>query len=159
MIEREAFTAELFAEIMPLAQKCWRECTDSKGESCAFYGERDYDIEPDFEAYLRLQSEGLLAAVALREGGVLKGYAIGFVYRCLHHKHILGGICDSFYTEPDYRDDVPEGAGGLMDKTLGELAALKAGIIGWPTIPGGYVHRLLKARGFVRDDIVMEKRI
>lgn len=153
-IERETFTPELYEEILPLAQKCWRECTQSKGESCAFYGEREFDIEPNLPVYLQLAAEGSLVAITLRDEG-LKGYVLGFVYPAMHHKHVIGGIGDTMYVEPKYR----ESAGELVDRFILEMGALKAGIIGWPVIPGGYIHKILKSRGFVRDDIVMEKRL
>ena len=154
-IAPEKFTYELFVELLPLAQKCWRECTDSKGENCAFYGEREFDIEPHYEQYQRMANEGVLSFVAMREEARLVGYVIGFAYVCLHHKHVIGGIGDNIYVEPAYR----ERTGELVDKFVSELRALKAEIIGWPVIPGGYVHKVLKSRGFVRDDVVMEKRL
>ena len=40
-----------------------------------------------------------------------------------------------------------------------EMAARGSIIIGWPTHPDGPVYELLKARGYVADDIVMEKRL
>ena len=68
-INAEAFTPELAAEILPLAQKCWEESTEGKKETCAYYGERDFAVEPDTEAYLRLAEQGLLLVITLRDDG------------------------------------------------------------------------------------------
>lgn len=154
-IDREDFTPELFAEILPLAQKCWNESTIAKGETCAFYGEREFQIEPDTEVYQQLTDKGTLVIVTLRDEMQLKGYVVGFAYRGLHHRKILGGIGDSIYIEPEYRSY----AAVVADRFENELKALGVQIIGWPVTPDGPVHQVLKARGYVGDDIVMEKRL
>jgi hypothetical protein len=40
-----------------------------------------------------------------------------------------------------------------------EFKALGAAIIGWPAHINGPVYEVLKARGYVGDDIVMERRL
>lgn len=154
-ITTETFSDELLSEILPLGQKCWKESTIAKGETCAFYGERDFEIEPDVEQYRKLSEMGSLVIVTLRDSGTVQGYVSGFLYRGLHHRKILGCIGDTIYAEPDYRVYI----GVLVDKFLNEMRAKKAQIVGWPTTPDGPVYHVLKARGFVGDDIVMEKRL
>jgi hypothetical protein len=154
-IETEPFTDALFAEILPLGKKCWKESTVAKGETCAFYGERDFDIEPDVTEYQRLADLGALLIVVMRDAGVACGYVSGFTYRALHHHKIKGCIGDTCYVEPKYRSY----AGVLVDKFVKEMERREVQIIGWPTTPEGYMHSLLLARGFVGDDIVMEKRL
>jgi hypothetical protein len=153
-IQVEAFTDGLFDEMLPLIQKCWKECTQIKGETCAYYGEREFDVEPDLEGYKGLARLGSLVVVCLREDG-LKGYAAGFTYPSLHHRKVLGCIGDTIYIETGYRDHM----GAVIDRFLREMTSRKADIIGWPVGPRTQVHKLLKERGFVRDDIVMEKRL
>lgn len=142
-------------EILPLGQKCWNESTVEKAERCAFYGERDFQIEPNLEAYQRLADTGALVLVTLRDEGKLKGYVSGFTYRALHHRRILGGIGDSIYIEPEYRSY----AVVMVDRVEEQFGSMGVGIIGWPTQEGGAVHQVLKAKGYIGDDIVMEKRI
>jgi len=154
-IEKEPFSEELFAQMLPLAQKCWHESTTAKGVSCAFYGERDFDIVPDLEKFLELHRTGALVVITVRDAGVMVGYVEGFIYRSLHHRDIVGGIGDVMYIEPPYRGC----AAVLVERFEKEMTALGAAIIGWPTTPNGPVHQLLQARGFVGDDIVMEKRL
>jgi predicted GNAT superfamily acetyltransferase len=154
-IDTEPFSQALFDELLPLAYKCWQESTDQKAETCAFYGERDFKIEPDFDAYQRLSDVGALAVVTLRDEARLVGYVVGFTYRALHHKHILGGIGDTVYIEPDYRTYAPI----LAARFEKEMKDRGVGIIGWPTHPNSPVYALLQVMGYVGDDIVMEKRI
>lgn len=155
VIEKEPYSPALHAEIMPLAQKCWQESTIIKADSCAFYGERDFDIEPFIEAYEGLNSKGVLVVITLRVDGALEGFIEGFSYRAMHHSKIVGGIADSIYIEPKYRSYT----GVLIERFEGEMSKLGVGIIGWPTQKDGPVYNVLVAKGYVGDDIVMEKRI
>ena len=150
-IEKEPFTRALYEEILPLGKKCWSESTLHKGKDCAYYGERDFEIEPDISAY----EKGTVVIVTLRDEGALKGYVAGFLYRSWHHKHILCGNVDSMYVEPDYRSY----AGVIAERFEKEFKELGAQIIGWPAHINGPVYEILKARGYTGDDIVMEKRL
>lgn len=154
-ITLEPFSDSLYTELLPLAQKCWEESTEAKAERCAFYGERDFAIEPDVERYKELERIGSLVIATFRAGELLEGYVVGFLYRALHHRKILGAIGDSIYVEPARRAY----AGPLIDCFIDELMHRRVQIIGWPCDPEGYVCQLLKARGFVGDDLVMEKRL
>ena len=149
----EPFNRKLFDEILPLAKKCWAESTAEKAETCAFYGEREFEIEPDFEAYERL-GEALLI-VALRKEGVLVGYVIGFSYKALHHKHILGAIADNTYVEPELRSYAPV----IAKRFEKEMKYRGVGIIGWPAHPNSPLYGMLESMGYVGDDVVMEKRL
>jgi hypothetical protein len=155
IIETEAFNAEIAAELLPLAQKCWDESSVFKGETCAYHGERDFIIEPDTEAYQRLEDQKLLVLVTLREESKLQGYVIGFLYNALHHKKTLCGIGDSMYIEPEYRKHT----WAVAKRFEKEMQQRGAQIIGWPVHLNGPVYEILKARGYVGDDIVMEKRL
>jgi len=154
-IEREKFSREVAEEILPLAQACWNESTIVKKDTCAYYGERDFQIEPDTDRYVELSEQGILVLMTLRDERVLKGYIIGLLYRSLHHKRILCGIGDSIYVDPDYRSYT----GVMAEKFEQAMKALNVEIIGWPTHIDGPVYEVLKARGYVGDDIVMEKRL
>jgi hypothetical protein len=154
-IEKEVFNSELAKEVLPLARKCWAESTAFKGETCAYFGDRDFVIEPDTEAYQKLENQGALVLVTLREEKELKGYVIGFLYNALHHKNILCGVGDSIYIEPDYRAHT----WAVAKRFETELAVRGAKILGWPVHLNGPVYEILKAKGYVGDDIVMEKRL
>jgi len=153
-IEQEPFSLALAAEILPLAQKCWNESTLIKQETCAYFGERDFDIEPNFEVYERFANTGSVVLVTLRDES-LKGYVVGFTHHSLHHKKILCGYGDSIYIEPEYRSYTAI----VADKFERAMKDLNVQMIGWPTHIDGPIYQVLKARGYVGDDIVMEKRI
>lgn len=155
LIGTEPFSRALFAEILPLAQKCWEENTEVKVETCAFYGERSFLIEPDVEQYERLAHSGALLLVTLRDEGKLCGYATGIIYSSLHHRGAKVGGADSFYIEPRYRLHVLE----LIRRFESALEDTGAVIIGWPAHRHSALYALLKARGYVEDDTVMEKRL
>lgn len=152
---QEPFSEALCEEIRPLGQKCFDESTLLKADTCAFYGDREFALEPDIEQYRALASAKSLQFLTLRDSGVLVGYIIGITYRCMHHKKIKGAIGDSMYIEPEYRSY----AGPLVDRFLEMMTAEGAGIVGWPVTPQSYLHKVLVARGFVEDDVVMEKRL
>lgn len=154
-IEREQFSAEVAAEILPLAQKSWEESTVFKKESCAYFGDRDFSLEPDIERYLEISNQGALILIALRDDGVLKGYIVGLVYRSLHHKKIVGGMGDLIHIEPSYRSYTAV----MVKKFEKVMKAHDVEIIGWPTHIDGPVYAVLKALKYVGDDIVMERRI
>lgn len=154
-ISVERLNTELFEEILPLARKCWHESTVTKAETCAFYGERDFDIEPDIEEYQRRADLGALLIVTLRDDSQLVGYVTGILYRSMHHKKVTCALGDNIYIEPEYRSH----ARTLIARFEQELTTAGAEIIGWPTSLSGSVYQLLKARGYIGDDIIMEKRL
>jgi len=154
-IEQEPLSEGIFAEIMPLAQQCWNESTLDKAETCAFYGERDFAVEPDLAAYERLDKAGQLIVVTLRNNGVLNGFVIGIIYTSLHHKKILCGNGDSIYINPEYRSY----ADVVCEKFEQILTAKGVNIIGWPVHIDGSMYQVLKGRKYTADDTVMEKRL
>lgn len=154
-IEKESFNLELYAEILPLAQKCWEESTMFKGETCAYFGERDFMVEPDLAVYEKFANHGSVVVVTLRENTILKGYVVGFTHYSLHHKKILCGHGDSIYIEPEHRSYTCI----VIDKFERAMKELNVQMIGWPAHVDGPVYQVLKNRGFVNDDVIMEKRI
>lgn len=155
LIAFEPFTPELAAEILPLGQKCWNESTVVKAESCAFYGEREFQIEPDVEQYRRIAAVGMLLVLTFRVGKRLQGYGMAILYRTLHHRKIIVANVDTFYLEPGYRTY----AAVMVDKLEVEFKKRGARAIGWPTHIRGSLYQLLKGMGYSGDDIIMEKQI
>lgn len=154
-IKTEPFSRELFAEVLPLAQKCWDESTAFKGETCAAHGEREFKVEPDVDGYQRFSEQGWFVIITLRDEGALKGYAVGLLYQSMHHKKILCGFGDTIYLEPEYRSHT----WAVAKRFEKEMEKLGVWIIGWPVHLNGPVYNVLKAKGYSGDDIVMEKRI
>jgi hypothetical protein len=154
-IEVEPFDMKLYEEIFPLARKCWEESTVQKADTCAFYGERDFVIEPDVQQYQRLAEVKRLIVVTLRDETKLQGYIVGATYPSPHHKTLKVAAGDSIYVEPEYRSYT----GVLVSKFEKAVRDDGANVIGWPTHFNGPVYGVLKAMGYVGDDIVMEKRL
>ena len=154
-IEKEPFSLELLGELMPLAQACWEESTRAKAETCAFYGDRDFKIEPDLDNYRRMQESGILTILTMRDKGELVGYLVGVLYRSWHHTKVLCAHVDTAYVKPAARAYTAV----MIEKFERDMTERGVGIIGWPAHENGPVYKVLLARGYVGDDLVMEKRL
>jgi Acetyltransferase (GNAT) family len=154
-IAKEPFSMELFNELMPLAQKSWNESTQLKGKTCAFYGERDFNIEPDAEQYQQVHDAGGLILLVLRDERKLVGYLVAVTYRSWHHKTVLCANVDCIYVEPAYRSYTAV----MIERFEKEALERSVQIIAWPTHVDGPVYEVLKFRGYVGDDLVMERRL
>lgn len=155
-IATEPLTRELFSEILPLGQACWDECSEIKKDTCAYHGQRGLPIDPNIEQYLNLQMHGLLTVLTLRDdGGVLQGYAAMIQYYSLHLKDELCGNVDTFFVHPDARASMPR----FMSAVEEEFRSRGVSIIGWPVTAAGKLFEILKKRGYIADDVVMELKL
>lgn len=155
-ISIEPFTRELAAEIVPLGQESWDECSEIKKDTCAYHGQRGLAIDPDIDQFLFLANHQSLIAMTLRdERGVLRGYALVIIYRSLHLKTELCGNVDTFYVQPDHRRSMPR----LMSAIEETLRERGVSIIGWPVTMTGKLYEILKRRGYIADDVVMELKL
>jgi GNAT superfamily N-acetyltransferase len=91
--QRERVTREAIAEAMPLLVAHWQEI--------AHY--QDIPLDPDIDAYLRMEKQGLVRAFAARRDGRLIGYAIYFVKHNPHYQASLQASQDILYLDPDHR--------------------------------------------------------
>lgn len=152
----ETFTRELADEIVPLGQQSWDECSEIKKDTCAYHGQRGLAIDPDIDQYLHLAEHNSLIATTLRdEDGVLHGYSLAILYRSLHLKTELCGNVDTFYVQPEYRRSMPR----LMSYVENTLRERGVSIIGWPVTMTGMLYEILKRRGYIADDVVMELKL
>lgn len=152
----ESFTRELAAEITPLGQQCWDECSEIKKDTCAYHGQRGLAIDPNIDQYLHLQAHNCLIAMTLRsDEGVLHGYALMVLYHSLHLKNELCGNVDTFYVQPKHRRFMPRFMSHLED----EFQSRGVSIIGWPVTMTGKMYEILQRRGYIADDVVMELKI
>lgn len=155
-ISVEPFTRELAAEIFPLAQQSWDECSVVKKNTCAYHGQRGLPIDPDIERYLFLEEQRSLVATTLRnEEGLLCGYSLAILYRSLHLKTQLCGNIDTFYVQASSRRAMV----GFMTKIEAHLRELGIGIIAWPVTRTGNLFKILQRRGYSADDVVMELKL
>lgn len=155
-ISIEPFTRELSAEIIPLGQESWDECSEIKKDTCAYHGQRGLEIDPNIDQYLHLAAGNSLIAMTLRsDDGVMRGYALLIVYYSLHLKDELCGNVDTFYVQPKHRRYMPR----FMSHIENELSARGVSIIGWPVTATGKLCGILKNRGYIADDVVMELKL
>lgn len=155
-IQREVLTEKLFAEIMPLGQKSWDECSEIKGETCSFHGERGFQIQPNERRYLEIEAAGSMAAITMRDAaGILCGYALCIFYHSLHHAPVQCANVDTFYIEPEHRACMRRFIATMEQ----EFFLRGVVVIGWPTSPSGKLFPILKLLGYAPDDVVMEKRL
>jgi len=152
----EHFTRALADEIIPIGQQSWDECSEIKQDTCAYHGQRGLQIDPDIDQYLYLQEHNSLAAMTLRDDAdVLRGYALLILYRSLHLKTELCGNVDTFFVQPEYRKSMPRFMSAI-EETLRERGV---SIIGWPVTMTGKLFEILKRRGYIADDVVMELKL
>lgn len=152
----EQFTRELADEVVPLGQQSWDECSEIKKDTCAYHGQRGLAIDPDVDQYLYLADHQSLIAFTLRDdAGALHGYALAILYRSLHLKTELCGNVDTFYVQPDYRRSMPR----LMSRIEETLRERGISIVGWPVTRTGKLYEILKRRGYIADDVVMELKL
>jgi hypothetical protein len=113
-------------------------------------------IDPNNDVYLLLQSQGSLIAMTLRsEEGTLHGYSLMVCYYSLHLRKELCGNVDTFYVQPEYRLFMPR----LMSTVEEEFRSRGVSIIGWPVTMTGKLFKILKKRGYIADDVVMELKL
>jgi hypothetical protein len=152
----EPFTRELADEIVPLGQQSWDECSEIKKDTCAYHGQRGLAIDPDIDQYLYLANHQSLIAMTLRDDEkTLRGYALLILYKSLHLKTELCGNVDTFYVQPDFRRSMSR----FISAIEGTLRARGISIIGWPVTMTGKMFEILKRRGYIADDVVMELKI
>jgi hypothetical protein len=152
----EPFTRELSTEITPLGQEAWDECSEIKKDTCAYHGQRGLQIDPNIDQYLHLAANNVLAAMTLRgEDGVLHGYALLILYHSLHLKDELCGNVDTFYVQPEHRKFMPR----FMSSIEEEFRSRGVSIVGWPVTMTGKLFEILKKRGYIADDVIMELKL
>jgi len=155
-ISVEKLTPELFAEMLPLGQESWDECSEIKKDTCSFHGERGFKIKPYETQYLHLaENDALLAFVLRDDENVLQGYSLAIFYNSLHHASVKCANVDTFYLRPAVRIRIRSFI-AMMEEQFEVRGVV---VVGWPASPSGGLFGVLKALGYAPDDVIMEKRI
>lgn len=146
IIQQEHYSEGLLAELEPLVQRNWIESESSKN---------GLKVDPAMERYIKLDQMGALVCLTARETGLLVGYLVFTVDYSLHHKSILCGKGDAVYVE------FGPGRGGIAKDLIHEaerhMKARGVQRIGWYANPESRLHLLLRAMGYLDDEVVMEK--
>lgn len=92
-IQREKFS-EWFDEAKPLLDQHWQElCIDTD----------KMILDPNMDAYLKLEETNQLMLMVLRLNMVIIGYYIGFILPGMHYKQIKCNMEDIFWIHPSKR--------------------------------------------------------
>ena len=136
----EKLTPELFAEMLPLGQESWDECSEIKKDTCSFHGERGFKIEPNEAQYLQFaENDALLAFVLRDDENVLQGYSLAVFYQSLHHALVSCASVDTFYLRPAVRGAIRNFISAMEE----QFEARGGGGVGWPLSPRGGLFGIL----------------
>ena len=64
---------------------------------------KEFDYEPDYDAYKRLAQAGMLRCITCRADGELIGYIVFFITPHLHYKSCITAMEDIYFVRKDYR--------------------------------------------------------
>lgn len=95
-------SAVLYEDIDP-----WKFVDELKEIFPAHYEElcvtKEFELDPDYDAYKRLADCGWLRCITCRCDGELVGYIVFIVQPHLHYKSCLTAIEDIYYVKKEYR--------------------------------------------------------
>ncbi len=115
----ESLTAGL-EELKPLLPKHYEELSLHK-----FHG---FPLNPNYAHYLARDMRGEIVYVAVRSGGALVGYFIGFLAPALHYQECLTLTMDILYVIPEARG---EGGGQVLLKEVERVARARGVHVIW----------------------------
>ena len=64
---------------------------------------KEFDYEPDYDAYKRMAEAGMLRCITCRADGELIGYIVFFITPHLHYKSCITAMEDIYFVGKDYR--------------------------------------------------------
>jgi GNAT superfamily N-acetyltransferase len=91
---QQEFLSQVQSDIEPLINLHWREIA---------LNQDNIKLNPDWEAYANLESEGKLQIFTAREGDLLVGYFVVTLGYNIHYKDHLCASNDVIYMHKDYR--------------------------------------------------------
>lgn len=83
----------LLEEMKPLFELHFKEIQSVQG----------FPLNPNYEAYLNLEAQGLLKVFTVRSETKLVGYSVFFVKHSLHFTDLFEAVHDLLFLHPDYR--------------------------------------------------------
>ena len=81
-------------DMKPLLRRHWSEIA------------RNQDVialDPDYDAYHRLEAAGFLRVFTARKGSEMVGYALYFVKPHIHYRRDVWAVCDIVFIAPEHR--------------------------------------------------------
>lgn len=144
---QERLTEALIQELMPLAQKHYREI--------ARY--QDIELKPDWAKYLFIDTQGSLAVFTYRDSNTqeLHGYAFFIVAKNLHYSDSIQAAQDVIFIHPDHR-----GYGRLFIRYCDQrLTAMKVQVVTQHVKVYQNWGKLLERMGYEAVDVIYSKRL
>ena len=112
---QQEFLSQVQSDIEPLINLHWKEIA---------LNQDNVKLNPDWEAYANLESEGKLQIFTAREGDTLVGYFVVTLGYNIHYKDHLCASNDVIYLHKDYR----KGFAGIRLIKFAEKALREDGV-------------------------------
>jgi GNAT superfamily N-acetyltransferase len=103
--QEESFES-IFEDALPILFKQWEELANHK---------EDRPLDISYDGYKKLNEEGTIRIFAVRDEGMLIGYASFALANNLHYQTWKYADCDVYYIDPEYRGN---GVGLQMIKEI-----------------------------------------
>lgn len=113
----------------------------------------DFDFAPDFDAYQRLQDEGLIFALVAFDGESVVGYSTAAITRHLFNPDVIVCNSDALFVEPTRRAGTLPGRLVLATEALARERGASRML--WHTRAGTPFADMLMLRGYVPADVVV----
>ena len=109
-------------------------------------------LDPDFEAYDRMEQAGKLWVLTARDGGKLVGYIVMLVSHDLHYRQLLRAVEDIHFILPEYRKGIL--GYRMLRRTRDEMKAKGVQTVTFRTKAGKSHGVLIERLGGVLQDLV-----
>lgn len=91
--QEESFE-NIYEDALPILYEQWQELANHK---------EDRPLDIDYDSYKRLNEEGVIRIFAVRDEGLLVGYASFAISNNLHYQSWKYADCDVYYIDTKYR--------------------------------------------------------
>ncbi len=144
----ERLTPSLRGEIEPLLREHWAEVAHYK----------DIPLDPDWEAYDRMQRAGILRIFTARDcDGQLIGYTVYFVMPNPHYKTTLHANQDLIFIEPSHRKG---GLGMAIIRFADENLAAEGVVVVTQHVKAAHnFGPMLERMGYTLMDLIFARRL
>lgn len=113
-----------------------------------------FDLEPDWDTYANLMTNGQLIALGAFDGERCVGYSVSFIRPHVHYIHQTMAYNDVLFVQACYRDSM---AGGkLMIETRRQAAYAGCTGVVWHAKPGTALNTLLEKRVPLHELVYIE---
>ena len=145
---QQEFLHSVVEDIKPLLEEHWEEVALNKDK---------IKINPDWEAYFSLESQGKLDIFTARDEGVLVGYFVVFVYAHILYKDHFFAKNDLIYLSPSHR----KGFTGIRLIKFAEKCLKEDGVSVLVVNTKNHrpFHKVMQFLGFIPEDVEYSKYI